>query len=57
MAELTEVQQEEDFFGIDWYDPNCYAVEILDAKYEKVEIDDKKTNLLHSTVKNLIVHR
>ena len=25
---------------MDWYDPTCYAVEILDAKYEKVEIDE-----------------
>ncbi len=26
---------------MDWYDPNCYAVEILDAKYEKVSIDEE----------------
>jgi hypothetical protein len=25
---------------MDWYDPTCYASEILDAKYEKVLIDD-----------------
>ncbi len=47
MAELTEVQQEEEFFGINWYDPNCYAVEILDAKYEKVEIDEVINQLNH----------
>ena len=47
MAELTEVQQEEDFFGMDWYDPTCYAVEILDAKYEKVEIDEVINQLNH----------
>ena len=47
MAELTEVQQEEEFFGMDWYDPNCYAVEILDAKYEKVEIDEVNNQLNH----------
>jgi len=25
---------------MDWYDPTCYAIEILDAKYEKVSTDD-----------------
>ena len=41
MAETLEVHQEEEqLFGMDWYDPNCYAVEILDAKYEKVSIDE-----------------
>ncbi len=25
---------------MDWYDLTCYAVEILDAKYEKVEVDE-----------------
>jgi hypothetical protein len=33
MAEIVEVQQEEALVGMDWYDPTCYAVEILDAKY------------------------
>jgi hypothetical protein len=28
------------FFGMDWYDPTCYASEILDAKYEKVLVND-----------------
>ncbi len=28
------------FFGIDWYDPICFAIEFLDAKYEKVQIDE-----------------
>jgi hypothetical protein len=23
---------------MDWYDPTCFAIEILDAKYEKVQI-------------------
>ncbi len=36
MAEIIEIQQEVDFFGMDWYDPTCFAIEILDAKYEKV---------------------
>jgi hypothetical protein len=25
---------------MDWYDPTCYASEILDAKYDKVLVDD-----------------
>ena len=32
---------------MDWYDPTCYAVEILDAKYEKVEIDEVINQLNH----------
>ncbi len=28
------------FFGMDWYAPTCFAIEILDAKYEKVQIKD-----------------
>jgi hypothetical protein len=40
MTELIEIQQEVDFFDIDWYDPTCFAIEILDAKYEKVQIED-----------------
>ncbi len=47
MAEKLEVQQEEDFFGMDWYDPTCYATEILDAKYEKVEVDEAINQLNH----------
>jgi hypothetical protein len=40
MAEITEIQQEVDFFCMDWYDPTRFAIEILDAKYEKVQIKD-----------------
>ncbi len=25
---------------MDWYDQTCFAIEILDAKYEKVQIKD-----------------
>jgi hypothetical protein len=32
MAEIIKIQQEEELFVIDWYDPTCYATEILDAK-------------------------
>ncbi len=40
MAEIIEIQQEVEFFGIDWYESTCFAIEILDAKYEKVQIKD-----------------
>ena len=35
------------FFGVDWYDPTCYTSEILDAKYEKVLVDDVIDQLDH----------
>jgi hypothetical protein len=48
MAEFLEVQREaEQLFVIDWYDPTCYASEILDAKYEDVSTDDVVDQLTH----------
>ncbi len=47
MAEIVDFQQEEALFGMDWYDPTWYAVEILDAKYEKVEVDEVINLLNH----------
>jgi hypothetical protein len=41
-----EVQQKGELFVMDWYDPICYATEILDAKYEKVEVDEVTINLI-----------
>ncbi len=38
MAEIIEIQQEEELFGKDWYNPTCYATEILDSKYEKLKL-------------------
>ena len=36
MADALEVHREEEqLFGRDWYDPDCYAIEILDAKYKR----------------------
>jgi hypothetical protein len=35
---------------MDWYDPTCYASEILDAKYEKVLVDDVIDQLDHLNV-------
>jgi hypothetical protein len=47
MADIIEIQQEHEFFGMDWYDPHCHATEILDAKYEKVLVDDVIDQLTH----------
>jgi hypothetical protein len=35
MADIIEMQEEHEFFDMNWYDPNCHATEILDGKYEK----------------------
>ncbi len=32
---------------MDWHDPTCYAVKILDAKYEKVSKDEVVEQLNH----------
>ena len=48
MAKVIAMQQEVELFGMDWYDPSCYAIEILDAKkYEKVLVDDVVSQLKH----------
>jgi hypothetical protein len=47
MAETIEIQLEDDFFDMDWYDPTCYASEILDEKYETVILDDVIYQLDH----------
>jgi len=47
MAYIVEIQQEKKRFGMDWYDPTCYAVEIVDSKYEKVEVDEVTNQLTH----------
>jgi hypothetical protein len=47
MAHIVEIHQEEELFGMDWYDLTCYAVEILDAKYEEVEVDEITNHLTH----------
>ena len=50
MANTIEIQQEVELFGMDWYDPTCYAIEILDAKYESVQIDDVVNQLEHLNI-------
>jgi hypothetical protein len=47
MVETIEIQLENDFFGMDWYDPTCYASKILDAKNRKVLVDDVIDQLDH----------
>ncbi len=47
MADIIEMQKKHEFFGMDWYDPHCHATEILDAKYEKVLVDDVIDQLTH----------
>ena len=57
-AETLEVQrEEEELFGMDWYDPNCYAVEILDAKYEHVSVDEIVEQLEHLDPKQKYDHK
>jgi hypothetical protein len=50
MAETIDIQSEDEFFGMYWYDPTCYAFEILDAKYGKVLVDDVINQLEHLDV-------
>jgi hypothetical protein len=35
---------------MDWYDPTCYAIKLLDAKYESVQIDDFVNQLKHLNI-------
>ncbi len=48
MAEALKVHYEEEaLFGRNWYDPDCFASTILDAKYEKVNENDIVEQLTH----------
>jgi hypothetical protein len=47
VAETIEIQLEDGFSCVDWYDLTCYASEILDAKY--------KSSLLMMLLINLII--
>jgi hypothetical protein len=48
MAEIPKVQcKAEQLFGMDWYDPTCYASEILDVKYKKVSMEAVVDQLTH----------
>jgi hypothetical protein len=45
MAEIVEVQQEKELFGMDWYESTCYATEILDARHEVDEVINQLNHL------------
>jgi hypothetical protein len=49
MADILKVQRKsEQLFGMYWYNPTCYASEILDAKYGKLstyDVVDQSTHL------------
>ena len=45
MEDQYFIQLEDEIFGEDWLD--CYATEILDARYEKVNVDDVVKHLDH----------
>ena len=48
MAEALEVHREdEQLFGRDGYDPDCYATEILDAKYKEVSTNEVVEQCAH----------
>ena len=47
MAGVLEMQQEMELFDLDWYDPVCHAIEILEAKYEKVSTNEVVDQLEH----------
>ena len=40
MANVVEQQCLEELYVMDWHDLTCYAIEILDAKYDVVSIED-----------------
>ena len=42
--------EEEQLIGRDWYNPDCYATKILDAKYEKVSITEVMRQCSHLNV-------
>jgi hypothetical protein len=46
MAETIEIQLEDDFFGLNWYDPTCYASEILDESMKRSLLMMLQINLI-----------
>ena len=40
MTDIVQQQCLEELYGMGWYDPTCYAMEILDAKYEAISTDE-----------------
>ena len=51
MAEALKVHREEEaLFGRDWYNPDCFATAILDAKYKKINVDEVVEQLTQITL-------
>ena len=47
MANVVEQQCLEELYGMDWHDPTCYAIEILDAKYDAISIENVLEECTH----------
>ena len=47
MTDVVKQQGLEELYGMDWYDPTCYAIEILDAKYEAMSTDEVVEQCTH----------
>ena len=39
---------------MDWYDPTCFGIEILDAKYEKIQIKDVVNPLEYLSIRQKV---
>ena len=40
MTNVVKQQCLEELYGMDWYNPTCYAMEILDARYKAISKDE-----------------
>ncbi len=45
MENIIHIQIEDEIFGEDWFE--CFATEILDAKYDKTDVADVAKGLTH----------
>jgi hypothetical protein len=45
MEDMFHIQVEDKIFGEDWLE--CFATEILDAKYEKIDVAEAMKGLTH----------
>ena len=47
MSNVVEQRNEDELYGMDWCEPDSYAIEILDAKYDAVAIDEVVKQCTH----------
>ena len=47
MTDVVKQECLEELYGMDWYDPTCYAMEIPDAKYEAISTDEVVDQCTH----------